>query len=216
MHKNMKIEDKKVVELIYELNVDGEIVDKTTEERPLDFIQGMGYLLPLFEKNLEGKEPGDGFAFTLAPKDGYGEWELERIIDLPKEAFEVDGKIREDLLVVGQTIPLMNSMGGVVPGKVLEVAEKTVKMDLNHPMAGKTLNFSGKILSVRDATEKELSEGLHGELVQHHECSCGHGCGHEGGCEGECGGECGGECKGECDGSHRHEGECGHGKCHRK
>jgi len=189
----MKISDKKVVELIYELKVEGEVVDKTTVERPLDFIQGMGYLLPLFESNIEGKEPGDEFAFTLSPEDGYGKWELEKVIDLPKEAFEVDGQIREDLLVVGNTIPLMNSMGGVVPGKVLGVEEKTVKMDLNHPMAGKTLDFSGKIISVREATQKELTEGLHGEFVQQHECSC--GCGHDGGC-------------GSCD----HEG-CDHEGC---
>lgn len=197
----MKITANKVVELIYELTVDGQIADKTTKEKPLDFIQGMGYLLPLFEQNIEGKEPGDIFAFTLDAKDGYGEWQLERVIDLPKEAFEVDGQIREDLLQVGTIIPLMNSMGGVVPGKVLEVAEKTVKMDLNHPMAGKTLNFAGEILTVRDATEKELAEGLHGEFVQQHSCGC--GCGHDCG-DGGCGEGCG------CD--HEHHDGCGCGK----
>lgn len=199
----MKISEKKVVELIYELVVDGQIADKTTKERPLDFIQGMGYLLPLFEQNIEGKEPGDRFEFTLDAKDGYGEWHLENVIDLPKEAFAVDGKVREDLLVVGNIIPLMNPMGGVVPGKVLEVAEKTVKMDLNHPMAGKTLNFSGEILTVRDATEQELTDGLHGEFVQSAQCSCSGGCG-------SCGGGCGegGDCncgEGDCN--------CGEGDC---
>ena len=202
----MKISDKKAVQLIYELKVGGEIADRTTKDRPLEFIQGMGYLLPLFEKNVEGKQPGDRFAFTLEPKDGYGEWELERVIDLPKQAFEVDGQIREDLLVVGNTIPLMNQMGGVVPGKVLEIGDATVKMDLNHPMAGKTLDFSGEILSVRDATEKELTEGLHGEFVQHHECG-----GHCGDCEGGCEGGCE-EGEGGCGG---HKGGCGHGKCHK-
>ena len=195
--QNMKISDKKVVALIYELTVDGQIADKTTRERPLEFIQGMGYLLPLFEKNIEGKEAGDKFEFTLDPENGYGKWELERVIDLPKEAFEVDGKIREDLLVVGNVIPLMNPMGGVVPGKVLEVGDKSVKMDLNHPMAGKTLNFSGEIVEVRDATEEELTNGLHGELAQHHECG-GHCGGHCGDCGSDCG-ECGSDC-GECGG----------------
>lgn len=217
----MKISDKKVVELIYELRVGGEVVDKTTRERPLDFIQGMGYLLPLFESNIAGKEPGDSFAFTLSPEDGYGTWEKDRVIELPKEAFEVDGQIREDLLVEGNVIPLMNSMGGVVPGKVLAVGEKTVRMDLNHPMAGKTLDFSGEIVSVRDATEKEISEGLHGEFVQQHQCSC--GCGHDG-CEGHEGGCCheghegheGGCCH---EGHEGHEGGCCHeghegGCCH--
>lgn len=203
----MKISDKKAVQLIYELKVGGEIADRTTKDRPLEFIQGMGYLLPLFEKNVEGKQPGDNFSFTLEPKDGYGEWEPERVIDLPKQAFEVDGQIREDLLVVGNTIPLMNQMGGVVPGKVLEIGDTTVKMDLNHPMAGKTLDFSGEILSVRDATEKELTEGLHGEFVQHHECG-----GHCGDCEGGCEGGCK-EGEGGC-GGHKNGG-CGHGKCHK-
>ena len=214
----MKIEDKKVVELIYELQVEGQIVDKTTEDKPLSFIQGMGCLLPLFEKNIEGKEPGDAFAFTLEPKDGYGEWHLENIIELPKQAFEVDGQVREDLLVPGTVIPLMNSMGGVIPGKVLEVLPDKVKMDMNHPMAGKTLDFSGKIVSVREATQKELTEGLHGEFAQGggcHGCHGGEGC--EGGCEGGCHGEdhaegecCHGEGKGE--GCHKD----GEGCCHKK
>lgn len=186
----MKIEKNKVVALEYVLKVKGEEVDKAGADRPLEFIFGAGSLLPLFEKNIEGKVVGEGFEFTLSPADGYGEWHLENVLDLPKAAFEIDGKIREDLLFVGNVIPLMNQMGGVIPGKVLEIKEDSVKMDLNHPMAGKTLDFSGKILSVRDATEKELAEGLHGELAGHHECSC-HGKCHG---DGECGEGCGEGC----------------------
>jgi FKBP-type peptidyl-prolyl cis-trans isomerase SlyD len=90
---------------------------------------------------------------------------------------------------------MMNSMGGVIPGVVLEVSADSVKMDLNHQMAGKTLHFTGEIVSVREATEKELTEGLHGEYV--HSCGgCG-GChGHDGECEGGCHGE--GSCEGDC------------------
>ena len=140
-------------------------------------------------------EPGDKFDVTLSPADGYGEVEPDRIIDLPKAAFEVNGEVREDLLVPGNTIPMMNSMGGVIPGVVLEVTADSVKMDLNHQMAGKTLHFTGEIVSVREATEKELTEGLHGEYV--HSCGGCSGChGHEGGCEGGCGGndDCGCGC----------------------
>ena len=185
----MKIEQNKVVEFCYELEVDGQVVDKTTKEKPLDYIHGTGSLLPKLEAHIEGMEPGATFDVTLSPADGYGEVEPERIIDLPKAAFEVNGEVREDLLVPGNTIPMMNSMGGIIPGVVLEVTEDTVKMDLNHQMAGKTLHFKGEILTVREATEKELTEGLHGEYV--HSCGCG-GChGHDGGC-GDCeGGHCG-------------------------
>ena len=193
----MKIGQNKVVEFCYELEVDGNVVDHTTEERPLDYIHGTGSLLPKLEAHIEGMEPGAEFDVTLSPADGYGEVDPARIIDLPKAAFEVNGEVREDLLVPGNTIPMMNSMGGVIPGVVLEVSADTVKMDLNHRMAGKTLHFTGKVLTVREATEKELTEGLHGEYV--HTCGCG-GChGHDG----DCGGCEGGHCS--------EEGDCG---CH--
>ena len=182
----MKIEQNKVVEFAYELEVDGQVVDRTTVEKPLDYIQGTGSLLPKLEEHIEGMETGDKFDVTLSPADGYGEVDPDRIIDLPKAAFEVNGEVREDLLVPGNTIPMMNSMGGVIPGVVLEVTADSVKMDLNHQMAGKTLHFTGEIVSVREATEKELTEGLHGEYV--HSCGGCHGChGNEGGCEGGCG-----------------------------
>ena len=196
----MKIEANKVVEFSYELEVDGQVVDRTTKERPLDYIHGTGSLLPKLEAHIEGMEPGSTFDVTLSPADGYGEVDPSRIIDLPKAAFEVNGEVREDLLVPGNTIPMMNSMGGVIPGVVLEVSEDSVKMDLNHQMAGKTLHFTGEVLSVREATEKELTEGLHGEFV--HSCGCG-------GCHG--GSDCGG-----CEGGHcgeEHDGDCGCG-CH--
>lgn len=208
----MKIGQNKVVELAYELEVDGQIVDRCPEERPLDYIHGMRTLLQKFEENVEGLEPGDSFSFTLSPAEGYGEIDPDRVIDLPKAAFEVNGEIREDLMVVGNRIPLVNKAGGVVPGVIVEVGNDSVKIDLNSPMAGKTLNFSGRILTVRDATEKELKEGLHGEYVQSN-CGChGSGCGHchdegEGHChhDGDEGGCCGGHGEGHC----HHDGDEG-------
>ena len=192
----MKITQNAVVEFSYDLEVDGQIVDRTTNEKPLDYIHGTGSLLPKLEAHIEGMEPGDKFDVTLSPADGYGEVDPSRIIDLPKSAFEVNGEVREDLLVPGNTIPMMNSMGGVIPGVVVEVTEDSVKMDLNHQMAGKTLHFKGEILTVREATEKELTEGLHGEFV--HTCGCG-GChGHDGDCGGCEGGHCGEDHGGDC------------------
>ena len=202
----MKISKDKVVEFIYELEVDGNIVDHTTKERPLDYIHGTQGILPKLEAHIEGMEAGDKFTVTLAPEDAYGQVDPNKIIDLPKTAFEVNGQIREDLLVPGTRIPMMNSMGAVIPGVVLEVTENTVKMDLNSEMAGKTLHFTGEIISVREATEKELAEGLHGEFV--HSNGCG-GChGNHGGCGG-CGGGCG-DGEGGC-GCGEGEGGCG---CH--
>lgn len=193
----MKIENNKVVELEYELSVDGKVVDKTTEMTgPLDYIHGTHMLLPKFESEIEGMEPESEFAFTLTPEEGYGEYDSKRKFDIPKSSFEVDGAIREDLLVVGRVIPLLNSSGMVVQGTIAEIHEDTVTMDFNHPMAGKTLNFKGKIVSVRDATEKELTEGLHGEFAPQEGGCCHHGKG--GGC-------CHGEGHGEGHECHCHE-----------
>ena len=212
----MKIDQNKVVEFIYELEVEGNIVDHATAERPFDYIHGTNSILPKLEEHIEGMEPGDKFTITISPADGYGEVDPNKIIDLPKSAFEVNGEIREDLLVPGTRIPMLNSMGAVIPGIVLEVSADMVKMDLNSEMAGKTLNFSGEIISVREATEKELKEGLHGEYLHTNGCEGCHGHGHEGGCGG-CGGGChedGGCGEGGCHGEGHGEGGCHEGGCH--
>lgn len=183
----MTIQDEKVVALTYTLQVDGQVRDQATEANPLEFIFGLGYLLPKFEEYLKGKTVGDSFEFRLSPEEGYGVYDAQAVVELPKHIFEIDGKLQEQLLVVGQTIPMMNQAGGVMPGKVLEVGPDSVKMDFNHELAGKELHFTGKITAVRDATEKELTDGLHGERAAQ-------------GCGGNCGGSCGSDCS-SCGGS---------------
>ena len=203
----MKAAKNMVVALTYELEVEGKIVDKAEEWKPLDYIHGTGMLIPRFEEEVEGKEPGETFEFTLSPEEGYGAYEPKHKFDIPKTAFEVDGKIREDLLQVGRTIPMLNAQGGVVQGTIAAIKEDSVTMDFNHPMAGKSLHFKGKVESVREATQKELEEGLHGEFLPPEA----HGCG--GHCGGHCGGGCGGDHKdGECCGKHEGGGCCG-GNC---
>ena len=211
----MKIEAMKVVAISYEVEVEGEVVDRATEEKPLDYIQGTNMIIPRLEAELEGKEEGDAFSCTIAPEDAYGEYDLKKVFDIPKSSFEFKGKLREDLMEVGKYIPMLNSAGEVCHGMVVEVKEDKVTMDFNAPMAGKTLVFSGKILSVRDATEKELTEGLHGEFLPPEEgCHCHGGChGHHGDGEGCCHGEGHGH-HGDGDGCCHGEGH-GEGCCHR-
>lgn len=179
----MKINKNKVVSVSYELEVDGTIADKATSQNPLEYIHGTGMLLPKFEAALEDKETGDSFSFTLSPEDGYGAYNPKYKVNVPKNAFEIDGKLREDLLSVGRILPMYNSEGQVVQGRIESIEKDCIVMDFNHPMAGKTLNFSGKVESIREATEKELKEGLHGEYLPKEECGC-HCKGDS--CEGEC------------------------------
>lgn len=176
----MKIADKKFVTLTYTLLVDGEVADMATEESPLGFVYGLGFLLPEFEKNIDGKKKGDKFEFTLTPEQGYGPSNPQMLLDLGKEIFMVDGKIEDGLLVAGNEIPMMTADGMRVFGRVVEIGKDSVKMDFNHPMAGKTLNFSGEIVGVREATEEDYPSADGG-------CSC--GCEDDSSC-GDCGCGC--------------------------
>ncbi len=209
----MKIEAMKVVAISYEVETEGEVVDRATEQKPLDYIQGMHMIIPKLEATLEGMDEGQAFDCTIAPEDAYGEYDLSKVFDIPKNSFEVNGKLREDLLEAGRFIPMLNSAGEVCHGMVVEVKDDKVTMDFNAPMAGKTLHFTGKVISVRDATEKELTEGLHGEFLPQEE-----GCHRHGGCCGKHGHH--GDGEGCCHNGEGHgDGECchhgdGEGCCH--
>lgn len=173
----MKVGEKTVVSLSYELNVDGEIVDKASAEKPLTFPFGVGYLLPKFEENVANLGAGEKFTFTLTPTEGYGEYRLDMIVSLPKETFMINGAIEDGLLEIGNQIPLQSADGGRFMGRVKAVEGDNVTIDLNHPMAGKTLNFSGEIVAVRELTDDEQKE-------LNHQCSC------SGDCHGECDDDC--------------------------
>lgn len=168
----MKIGDKKVVTLTYELRQDhaqGELIQKVEANRPFVYLFGVGGLLPKFESSLKGLQAGDTFSFGLIPEEAYGEVTEEAIIDLEKSIFEVDGKIDEQLLEIGNTVTMQDQHGNPLDGIVVEVGDDFVKMDFNHPLAGENLYFSGEILEVRDASAEEVAHGhVHGPHGHHH------------------------------------------------
>lgn len=171
----MKIGEKTFVSLSYTLKVAGEVVDSTTADRPLEFVYGAGYLLPKFEEHIKGLKKGDKFEFTLTPEEGYGEIIPQAVTEIPKDVFVVDGAIEDGLLEIGNQIPMSTADGQHLIGVVKAVADDKVTMDFNHPMAGKTLDFSGEIVDVREATDEDLMMGM---------AAAGGGCGC--GCD-ECG-----------------------------
>ena len=124
----MKVEKNKMVAVDYKLTVDGAIADQSQPGAPLEFICGTGMLLPKFEEAILGKEPGEKVAFTLSPKDGYGEVIAEAIVDLPKNTFMVDGKLAEDILFAGSQVPMSDAQGNRMIGTIKEVGEETGKM----------------------------------------------------------------------------------------
>lgn len=171
----MTITKEKVVSIVYELRLDskeGEVVESLTQDKPLTFLFGSGNLLPKFEENIDNMKVGDGFEFDLTAEDSYGEINEAALVEVPKSAFEMDGKIDENLLVLGNTIPMRDNAGNRLNGVVTEVTDENVKMDFNHPLAGKHLFFKGEVTEIREASEEELSKGhIHAEGG----CGCGDG-----------------------------------------
>jgi len=162
----MDIKEKTVVSLSYELRLDnekGEVVERVDDNNPLVFIYGIGSMLPKFEENLAGMKSGEEFKFGLESQDAYGPVVDNAIVDVPKDIFVVDGQIDENILKVGNMVPMMDNSGNRLNGLVVSIGDSAVKMDFNHPMAGKNLHFSGKIAEVREATDEEISHGhVHG------------------------------------------------------
>ncbi|WP_219223307.1 peptidylprolyl isomerase [Pedobacter antarcticus] len=155
----MSIKPNTVVSLTYELHTTNEegqqvFVEKADEQNALVFLYGTGMMLPKFEEHLAGLNVGDEYNFELTAADGYGEKDPGAFADLPKDMFK-----EVDLPNVGDVIPLQDNEGNHFRAGVTAVNDTTVSVDLNHPMAGKNLIFGGKILSVREATEEELSHG---------------------------------------------------------
>jgi len=170
----MKVEKNNVVALIYNLSIpdnEGEIevVEVVTEEDPMYFIHGISGLPEGFETKIEGLSTGDTFDFTVAPEEGYGEFDPEAIVELPKAVFQMDDVDQDELLEIGNIVPMTNEDGERMHGQVVEVKDDVVVMNFNHPLAGKEMHFEGSILSIRPATDEEISHGhVHGEGGHHH------------------------------------------------
>lgn len=166
------------------------MVEEAPANKPFQFISGMGLALDEFENKVAAMQKGEDFEFSLTKEQAYGEHEEERVLNLDREMFCIDGKLDTEHIFVDAIIPLQNENGQRFLGKVMEIGDSKVKVDLNHPLAGKDLNFKGSIIESREATNEEIQNminQLSGGCGGHCE-GCGGDCGgHEGGCEGGCG-----------------------------
>lgn len=170
----MNIAKDKVVSVNYNLSVSRdnqpeELVEQTSNEHPFVFLYGREGTLPEFERQLDGKQKGDRFDFNITAEDGYGAREESNVIRIPRGAFEIDGAFDSNRVKVGAEVPMQDSEGNTLVGKVLSISDKEVEMDFNHPLAGYKLHFRGEVLDVRNATSEELSHGhVHGPHGHHH------------------------------------------------
>lgn len=176
------------IEVAYNLFFNGEddleMMEEATTEQPFQFITGFGTTLDAFEQQIAELGKGQTFDFTIPKEQAYGDYVEEHILDLEREMFNVDGRFDQAHIYLGATIPLENEEGQRFYGRVIAIGEKTVKVDLNHPLAGKDLHFKGTVLENREATDNEIKQ-----LIAHLTggCGCGDCEGHEHNCKGGCG-----------------------------
>lgn len=182
--KKQTVEPGKFVAFSYKLYDDADnslLFD--TEKQPDVMVFGVSHeIVPGLADTLKGLSEGDRFGVTLPPVLAFGDWNSEYLLELDPQIFMRDGQLAKEVKV-GAHLPMMTAEGFKVEGIVKEIGDK-IKMDFNHPFAGKTVRYDGEVVEVRDATPEELAP-ISG---------CGGGCG--GGCNSGCCSE--GSCENGC------------------
>ena len=153
------IADDVVVSLDYTLTVEGKLVDASEENEPIEFIQGYQNIIPGLEKELYGLAIGDSKEITVSSKDGYGETDPQAMADVPRSEFPKDIELE-----LGLELALQQPDGEVLHAIVTAIGDEMVKLDFNHPLAGKELNFRVTVIDLRPATNEEIAHGhVHGD-----------------------------------------------------
>lgn len=161
----MQIEKNKVVTFHYRLTVNGEPVDSSHERgEPLSTLAGHGGIIEGLDKAMLGRQAGDTFKASIPPSEGYGERQEGRTQRVAKKYF----RDADHLRVGGMTV-LTEQGGQQRQVTIIKVGSSVVDVDLNHPLAGQTLDFDIEITDVRDASVEEIAHGhVHGPHGHEH------------------------------------------------
>jgi FKBP-type peptidyl-prolyl cis-trans isomerase SlyD len=143
------VQEGSIVSIEYTLTDDeGKVVDSNVGKEPLTFIQGAGQIVSGLEKELQGLKPGEQKKVRVKPEDAYGMPSRQAFQEMPRESIPAEAQ------KAGVTLMAKGADGRAIPIRIHEVKEKTVIVDFNHPLAGKTLNFDVKIKDIRAADTK--------------------------------------------------------------
>jgi FKBP-type peptidyl-prolyl cis-trans isomerase SlyD len=151
----MKVEANRVVTFHYTVSDETDKVESSRDRgEPIAFLAGHGGLIPGLEKALDGRESGERFDVAIEPAEAYGERRADFTQRVPKKYFTDPERLRP-----GMTTVLGLQGGGHRQVTVQKVGSSVVDVDLNHPLAGRTLTFEVEIVDVREATPEELAHG---------------------------------------------------------
>ncbi len=140
------VKDGSLVSLQYTLTgEDGKMIESNKDKEPLKYTQGQHQIVAGLEREIAGMKIGGEKHVKVKPEDGYGPVNPNLFQEVPKDKVPPEG------LKVGTVLSARGPQGQVIPVRIREIKDKTVVVDLNHPMAGKTLVFDVKVLDVQDA-----------------------------------------------------------------
>jgi FKBP-type peptidyl-prolyl cis-trans isomerase SlyD len=148
------VQDGIVVSMEYTLKVDDEVIDSSDGQEPLEFLTGYGNIIPGLEREMMGMKVGDSKDVVVAATEGYGEYDAEAFIDVPRGEFPKDMPVEE-----GLELSVRDDEGNARYARVESVEAETVRLNFNHPLAGDELHFNVKIVSLREPTSEELEHG---------------------------------------------------------
>ena len=155
------IKQGSLVSLQYTLSgEDGTVIESNKGKEPLKYVQGQNMMIPGLEKELAGMKVGQEKHVTVRPEEGYGPIDPRRFQEIPKDKIP-PGDLKQ--IRVGSMIPLSAPNGETYHFPVSELKEKTIVVNLNHPMAGKTLVFDVKVLDIQPSPPIPVPAGKPGQ-----------------------------------------------------
>ena len=198
--KEMENKNYRLIIASYELyaieNGTETFIEKTEEDKPMSFYTDSDMVIKSFEDKIRDIKDDTDFELFLTKEEAYGEHDAKSVMVFDRSMFEQDGQLDTQSVFVGAVVPLQNEESQRFLGKVTEITEDKVTVDLNHPLAGMDLKFKGHMLLNREADQDEV-DNFFQQMNSSSSCGCGGSCGC--GCSNEGGScNCGGNGDGNC------------------
>ena len=151
-----------VVSMEYTLTVDGEVLDSSKDAGPLEFLAGYDNIVPGLEREMIGMKIGESKDVLVLPVDGYGEFDEDAFMEVPRSEFPSDMELE-----LGLELNVGDEEEQHQLAFVESFNDETVRLDFNHPLAGAELQFNIKVTGLREATNEEIEHG-HAHNEEHH------------------------------------------------
>jgi FKBP-type peptidyl-prolyl cis-trans isomerase SlyD len=157
------VQNDVVVSMEYTLHVDGEKIDSSEGQDPLQFLVGYGNIISGLEREMMGMKVGESKDVIVPAEDAYGEYDEEAFIEVPRDQFPQDMPVEE-----GLELTVRDDSGQARYARIDAVEGDNVTLNFNHPLAGDELHFNVKVVDLRDPTAEELEHGHVHQGGHHH------------------------------------------------